>query len=73
MNDPIFASLFGSVIKYGLLAFLFMYIIFAAVVVKQINVMTSTVKTGFEGFIKALGILHFLFSIVVFLYSLTIV
>lgn len=71
MIDPILGDTFFTIMKYGLLAFLFLYIVFAGIVIKQVSVMTQTVKMGFEGFVTLIAILHFVFAIAVFVFSLT--
>lgn len=68
--DSVFGSTFLLIIKFGLIAFLFLYIIFAGIVVKQIQVMTKTVQLGFENFIRGIGILHFIIAVLVFIVSL---
>lgn len=69
--EDTFGDAFWLVIKFGLLAFLFLYIIFAGVIIKQISIMTQTVKMGFTSFVKLVGLLHFIAAIVVFIYALT--
>lgn len=69
--DPTLGNAFWTVIKFGLWAFLFLYIIFAGIVIKQVSVMTQTVKMGFEPFVKVVAILHFIFAMGVFIFSLT--
>ena len=46
-------------------AFIF-YIIFAFVVVKQVNKMTETLEVGLEGVLRVIAWLHFLAAIVAF-------
>lgn len=46
------------------------YIVFAGVVVKQVQIMTATIKVGLEGPIKIISYLHFLFAVLVFLFAL---
>jgi hypothetical protein len=70
MVDPILSDTFFTVIKFGLLAFLFLYIVFAGIVIKQVSVMTRTVKMGFEGFVKIVAVIHFIFAVAVFVFSL---
>jgi hypothetical protein len=50
----------------------FLYIIFAFVVQRQVNMMTNTLELTFEKPIKALAIIHLLFSIAVFILALLI-
>lgn len=46
----------------GVLAAVF-YIIFAFVIVRQVNTMTATLEVGLEGVIRAISLLHLLFAI----------
>jgi hypothetical protein len=69
--DSLFGDVFWVVIKFGLLAFLFLYIIFAGVVIKQVSIMTQTVKMGFETFVKLVALIHFIAAIAVFIVALT--
>lgn len=48
------------------------YVVFAGVVVKQIRVMTETVKMGFEKPLKAMSIVHLIVSLAVFILALVI-
>lgn len=54
---------------FFLLAFL-VYIAFAAVVVRQVYLMTTTLKIGFETQVKTIAWLHLILSIGVFLFVL---
>lgn len=52
------------VIRIAVTIFLFFYILFAGVVVKQVRVMTETLQVGFEGPIKVLALGHFIFALI---------
>ena len=59
-------------IKIGLLLFLFIYVIFAGVIIKQARIMTETLKIGFDSQVKLLVFVHFLASLVLFFLALVI-
>lgn len=46
-------------------AFIF-YIIFAFVMVKQVNRMTDTLEVGFEGVLRSLAWIHLIFAVLAF-------
>ena len=48
------------------------YLVFALVVIKQVNKMTETLAVGFENELKVIAILHFLFALGTFLVALII-
>ncbi len=51
---------------------LLVYIVFAFVVVRQIQLMTNTIEVGFEFPVKLLGIANLIFAILVFIFALSI-
>jgi len=59
-------------VKTLTLVLLGMYIIFAFVIVRQVKLMTSTLRLGSETFMKLLTYLHLAFAIFVFLAALII-
>ena len=59
-------------IKIATLIFLAIYIIFAGVVIKQVKVMTETLEVGFEGPIRILAFVHFVFALVVLFLAIVI-
>lgn len=61
-----------SVIKIAVLILLGIYIIFSLVLIKQVQMMTSTLEIGFETQIRLLAITHFLFAVGVFVFSVII-
>ena len=63
---------FWIIIKSLALVLLGMYLIFGLVVVKQVQMMTSTLQLGFEGLLKALAYTHLAFAILVFLSAIII-
>lgn len=60
------------IIKGVVLLFLFLYIVFASVVIRQVRVMTETLQVGFERPLKLLALTHFLFALFVFILSIII-
>lgn len=57
------------IIKILILIFLGIYIIFAFVVIRQIQLMTATLEVGFEKQLKFLGLVHFLFAVGVLIFA----
>lgn len=60
------------IIKIFILILLVLYIIFAFVVVRQVQLMTKTLEVGFESQLKFLSLLHFLFAIAVLVFAILI-
>lgn len=50
----------------------FLYIAFAVVVVRQVNLMTATLELGHERVIKYLSLIHLVFAIASFVLTLLI-
>lgn len=48
------------------------YLIFAAVVMRQVHLMTETIAVGFEAPLKTLVWVHLIVAIVVFLFALVV-
>ena len=59
-----------GVLKVFVLLGVGVYIVFAGVLVKQVQIMTGTVKVGLEGPIKLISYLHLAFAVLVFLFAL---
>lgn len=57
---------FGIFAKLGILFFLFLYIIFSIMVIRQVNVMIETLRVGAETPIKAVAYAHVILSVLVF-------
>lgn len=57
-------------VKIGIIIFLVLYIFFAAIVIKQVRVMTETLQVGFEMPIKLLAFVHFTVSIFVLFFAI---
>lgn len=69
--DPLLGSAFWLIMKYAVLAVLFLYIVFAVIVIKQVQNMTNTLKVGFEGLIKIIAFAHLIAAVAVFVISFT--
>ena len=61
-----------TIVKIAALFGLLIYIAFAVVVIRQVNLMTETLDLGHDTTIKILSRAHLLFSILVFLLALVI-
>lgn len=60
------------IVKISVLIFLFIYIIFAIIVTRQINLMSETLDVEFDEIIKVIGMFHLIISVAIFLLSLFI-
>ena len=69
---PVFGISILGVAKGFILVFIFLYIIFSFVIVRQIQLMTETLEVGFETQLKILSYLHLAFAILVFLAALIV-
>jgi hypothetical protein len=69
---PIIGISVWIVVKAFALFALAIYIVFAFVIVKQVNLMTDTLEIGFEGPVRLLAWAHLLFSVGLFLLSFAI-
>lgn len=54
---------FLSIVKAGIVFALFLYLIFALIVVRQVQLMTETLEVGFEKEVMVLAIVHLFFAI----------
>lgn len=52
-------------LKIGLILFLFIYVIFAGIIIKQARIMTETLELGFETQVKLIVFVHFLASVLI--------
>lgn len=59
-------------IKALALVILGMYLIFAFLITRQVKLMTSTLRLGFDALAKILSYLHLAFAVLVFLAALII-
>ncbi|OGM20295.1 hypothetical protein A2714_05115 [Candidatus Woesebacteria bacterium RIFCSPHIGHO2_01_FULL_38_9] len=72
-------EIFGSlgtpllfVVKVAIWLFLVLYVLFAAVVIRQVRVMIETLQVGLEKPLKGIALIHLIFSVTVFVLSLFI-
>ena len=73
MESAIFPGLsIWLVAKIFALVALGIYIVFALVVVRQVNLMVKTLEVGFEGIIKLVAWAHLFFAIIVFITAMLI-
>ena len=61
--NPILVNIVSKAFEFGFLAFAVVYFIFTLIVLRQVNLMTATIKTEGGGIIKALAILFAGFSL----------
>lgn len=69
---PIVGISIWPLIKIFLIILMVIYLIFAFVVVRQVQLMTDTLEVGFESQLKLLSFIHLLFAIAVLIFSLII-
>jgi hypothetical protein len=67
---PILGISVWLIVKIFFLVGLGIYLIFALVVLRQVNIMTDTLDVGFELPVKLLAIAHFIMAIGIFLFAL---
>jgi len=60
------------IIKIFIIIFLSIYIIFALVVVRQVQLMTKTLEVGFENQLKFLSIMHLMAAAGVLIFAILI-
>ena len=70
--NPVFGISIWLLIKIAALILLGLYIVFALVIIRQIKVMTDTIRLGFESPVKFLSYIHLIFAAFVFLTALII-
>ncbi|CAN5345894.1 hypothetical protein BH10PAT1_BH10PAT1_7370 [soil metagenome] len=61
-----------EVVKLFFVIGISVYLIFALVVVKQIQIMSQTVRLGFELPIKILGVIHLLFALGLLIFAIIV-
>lgn len=59
-------------LKIAAIFFLLLYLIFSAVLIRQVKIMTDTLEVGLENPVKILVFLHFVFALGVLLLSIFI-
>lgn len=70
MTIPVIGISIWLVFKIFALVLLGLYLVFALVMVKQVQLMTNTLQLGFELPVKVLSYIHFIFAAFVFLTAL---
>ena len=60
------------IVKIAILFALLIYIVFAVVMKRQVNLMTDTLELGQEKTIRALSFAHLIFAVFVFFFALVI-
>ncbi len=68
----LFTINFWSVVKLMVCFALFLYVIFAGIMVRQVSLMTESLHLGFELPLKMVAILHFLGAALIFLMALIV-
>ena len=61
-----------GLVKIFVVIAIFLYIAFALVVVRQVQLMVDTLEVGFERPLKFLSVMHLLFAISVLIFALII-
>lgn len=69
---PILGISVWLIAKIFILFALAIYLVFAVVVIRQVNLMIATVEVGFETPIRLLAWGHFLFSVGIFILAILI-
>lgn len=67
---PVLGISIWLIAKIAALVLLGMYLVFALVVIRQVQLMTDTVEVGFEAPIRLFSYLHLIFAILIFLAAL---
>lgn len=68
----IFSLSIWPIIKIFTIILLSLYVIFAFVIIRQVQLMTDTLEVGFEPQLKFLAFMHFIFAIAVLFFSIII-
>ena len=72
MNIPLLGISVWFVIKIFVLIAMLLYIAFALVIVRQVQLMTKTLRVGFEFPLRTLSLLHLISAVVLFALALII-
>lgn len=74
--DNLFSLIFSinpwSIVKILVSFALFLYVIFAGIMVRQVSLMTESLKLGLEWPLKTVALLHFLGAALIFLLALIV-
>jgi hypothetical protein len=60
------------IVKIFILVILFLYSVFAVVIIKQVTMMSKTFKSGLNALIHFLSVAHLLFAVFIFILALII-
>jgi len=69
---PIVGISIWSILKILIIIVMVLYLVFAFVVVRQVQLMTDTLEVGFESQLRTLSFAHLLFAIAVLIFALII-
>lgn len=69
---PVIGSGLDLVLKLGVSVGFMFYIVFAFVIVKQVNKMTDTLSVGLEGLLRFVAYVHLVFAIAAFAFAFII-
>lgn len=69
---PVLGVSVWFIVKIFVLFALLVFIVFSVVVVRQVNLMTETLKVGLETPLKIIALTHLILAILVFLFALII-
>jgi hypothetical protein len=58
---------FWFLFKWAIVAFSFMYFLFSLIVMRQIRLMTDTLITNISPIIRAFGVIHAIFALILIL------
>ena len=72
MVVPVESGLFLTIAKVAIIIGFTIYIIFALVVVKQVELMISTLEVPFEKQVRHLSLVHLLFAVIVLVVAILI-
>lgn len=59
-----------QIIKWSIVIFLIGYLIFAAVIMRQVKLMIDTIRVGFETQIKILAVLPMILGVLILIFAL---
>ena len=69
---PVLGMSIWALIKILVLIILALYIIFALVVVRQVQLMTDTLEVGFEWQLRIIAFIHLIFAIGVLIFAVLV-
>ncbi|PIU03499.1 hypothetical protein COT44_03575 [Candidatus Shapirobacteria bacterium CG08_land_8_20_14_0_20_39_18] len=77
MNSNDFLTMFLNaqiwlVVKLFVILALLIYLIFAIVIIRQVDLMTKAINFSLDGILKIIAVIHFVGAIVIFLVALIV-